>query len=158
MTPEPPPATTPGPELGLDLDTARKTLDSQPFSRLVGAELTAFGAGRAVLEVAVREELRQQNGFLHGGVLAYAADNAITFAAGSVLGASVLTGGFTIQYVRPGTGARLVARAQTVQYGRRQAVCRCDLYGVADDGTETLCAVAQGTVLRVAPPTGPRAD
>lgn len=147
-----------GPAVGLDIETARKTLDSQPFSRLVGAELTAFGAGGAVLEVAVREELRQQNGFLHGGVLAYAADNAITFASGSVLGASVLTGGFTIQYVRPGTGVRLVARAQTVQAGRRQAVCRCDLYAVAADGAETLCAVAQGTVLRVSAQAGPRAD
>ena len=34
-------------------------------------------------------EPKQQNGFPHGGVLAYAADNAITFAAGTV----VLTGG-----------------------------------------------------------------
>jgi uncharacterized protein (TIGR00369 family) len=133
----------------LDLDQARRTLADQPFSRLVGAEVTAFGDGGAVLEIAVRDELRQQNGFLHGGVLAYAADNAITFAGGSVLGAAVLTGGFTIQYVRPGTGVRLSARAQTVHAGRRQAVCRCDLFAVAADGTETLCAVAQGTVLRV---------
>jgi uncharacterized protein (TIGR00369 family) len=146
-----------GPSAGLDLDAARKALDAQPFSRLVGAELTAFGAGGAALEIAVREDLRQQNGFLHGGVLAYAADNAITFAAGSVLGAAVLTGGFTIQYLRPGTGVRLVARAHTVQSGRRQAVCRCDLYAVAADGTETLCAVAQGTVLRVAAPAEPPA-
>lgn len=50
----------------LDLDMARKALDSQPFSRLVGARITSFGDGRAVLEVDIREELRQQNGFLHG--------------------------------------------------------------------------------------------
>ncbi|SEG76638.1 uncharacterized domain 1-containing protein [Actinacidiphila yanglinensis] len=151
MSPEPEPGPVPAPEPspGLDLETARRTLKGQPFSRLVGAELTAFGSGEAVLEIAVREELRQQNGFLHGGVLAYAADNAITFAGGSVLGPAVLTGGFTIQYLRPGTGTRLVARAQTVHGGRRQAVCRCDLYAVAADGTRTLCAVAQGTVLRV---------
>jgi uncharacterized protein (TIGR00369 family) len=136
---------------GFDLELARKALDSQPFSRLVGAEVTAFGGGRAVLEIAVRDELRQQNGFLHGGLLAYAADNAITFAAGSVLGPAVLTGGFTIQYLRPATGVSLSARAQTVQSGRRQAVCRCDLYAVDADGTEALCAVAQGTVLRVQP-------
>ncbi|WP_335976551.1 MULTISPECIES: PaaI family thioesterase [Streptomycetaceae] len=134
----------------LDLEAARATLGAQPFSRLLGAELSAFGGGAAVLEVAVRDDLRQQNGFLHGGVLAYAADNAITFAAGSVLGPAVLTGGLTVQYLRPGTGVRLVARAQTVQAGRRQAVCRCDLYAVAADGAETLCAVAQGTVLRAA--------
>ncbi|SDO20319.1 PaaI family thioesterase [Actinacidiphila guanduensis] len=133
----------------LDLDTARATLDSQPFSRLLGARITAFGDGSAVLEVPVRDDLRQQNGFLHGGVLGYAADNAITFAAGSVLGPAVLTGGVSIQYLRPAAGATLSARAHTVQAGRRQAVCRCDLYAVDETGTETLCAVAQGTVLRV---------
>ncbi|GGX07662.1 hypothetical protein GCM10010353_23820 [Streptomyces chryseus] len=79
--------------MGFDLATAQKVLDSQPFSRLVGVRITAFGDGAAVLEVAVRDELRQQNGFLHGGVLAYAADNALTFAGGAALGPAVLTAG-----------------------------------------------------------------
>jgi acyl-CoA thioesterase len=26
-------------------------------------------------------------------------------------------------------------------------VCRCDLFSVAEDGSETLCAVAQGTIM-----------
>ncbi|MFF9400526.1 MULTISPECIES: PaaI family thioesterase [unclassified Streptomyces] len=133
----------------LDLSMARKVLESQPFSGLVGARITAFGAGAATLEVDMSQELRQQNGFLHGGVLAYAADNSITFAAGTTLGPAVLTGGFSIQYVRPATGRTLVARAEVVHTGRRQAVVRCDLLAVGEDGAETLCAVAQGTVLSV---------
>lgn len=132
---------------GLDLRTAQKVLDSQPFSVLVGARITAFGDGVATLEIDSREELRQQNGFLHGGVLAYAADNALTFAAGTTLGPAVLTGGFSIQYLRPATGTTLVARAEVVHTGRRQAVARCDLSVVGEDGAQTLCAVAQGTVL-----------
>ncbi|MER7727484.1 PaaI family thioesterase [Streptomyces sp. NPDC096323] len=132
---------------GLDLRMAQKVLDSQPFSALVGARITAFGEGAATLEIDSREELRQQNGFLHGGVLAYAADNALTFAAGTTLGPAVLTGGFSIQYLRPATGTTLVARAEVVHTGRRQAVARCDLSVVGQDGAETLCAVAQGTVL-----------
>ncbi|MFF2011002.1 PaaI family thioesterase [Streptomyces sp. NPDC058195] len=132
---------------GLDLTAAQKVLDSQPFSALVGARLTAFGGGAATLEVDIRPQLQQQNGFLHGGVLAYAADNAITFAAGTTLGPHVLTGGFSIQYVRPATGATLVARAEVAHTGRRQAVVRCELFAAAEDGERTLCAVAQGTVL-----------
>lgn len=132
---------------GLDLRMAQKVLDSQPFSALVGARITAFGDGAATLEIDSREELRQQNGFLHGGVLAYAADNALTFAAGTTLGPAVLTGGFSIQYLRPATGTTLVARAEVVHTGRRQAVARCDLSVVGEDGAEALCAVAQGTVL-----------
>lgn len=137
---------------GLDLGMARKVLDSQPFSRLIGARITAFGDGAAVLEVDVREELRQQNGHLHGGVLAYAADNAITFAGGAALGPAVLTGGFSIQYVRPAAGVTLIARAVVVHGGRRQAVCRCDLYVTDESGAESLCAVAQGTVLTAGAP------
>jgi uncharacterized protein (TIGR00369 family) len=132
---------------GLDLAMAQKVLDSQPFSRLLGARITAFGNGQAVLEVDVREELHQQNGYLHGGVIAYAADNSITFAAGTTLGPAVLTGGFSVQYIRPATGVTLLARASVVHSGRRQAVARCDLFTVNADGDETLCAVAQGTVL-----------
>ncbi|MCT4352122.1 PaaI family thioesterase [Streptomyces sp. Je 1-79] len=140
-------SSSPPPTNQLDLDLARKVLDAQPFSRLLGARITAFGDGGATLEVELREELRQQNGFAHGGVLSYAADNALTFAAGTALGPAVLTAGFSIQYVRPARGRTLVARASVVHAGRRQAVVRCDLLAVDDKGAETLCAVAQGTVL-----------
>jgi uncharacterized protein (TIGR00369 family) len=133
------------------LEFARKTLDAQPFSRLLGARLTVFGEGRAVLEIPVRDDFAQQNGFVHGGVLSYAADNALTFAGGSVLGPGVLTTGMTIHYLRPAAGRTLSARAEVLQAGRRQATCRCDLYVVGDDGTEELCAAAQGTVLAARP-------
>ncbi|KIF71089.1 thioesterase [Streptomyces sp. AcH 505] len=132
-----------------DITLAQQVLDAQPFSKLIGARLTRFGDGEAVLEVAVRADLHQQNDYVHGGVLAYAADNSITFAAGTTLGPNVLTGGFSIQYVRPATGRRLLAEATVVHSGRRQATVRCDVFTVADDGTRTLCAVAQGTVLPV---------
>jgi len=133
----------------MDLAFAQQALAGQPFSRLVGARLTAFGSGEANLEIDVRDELRQQNGYLHGGVLAYAADNAVTFAAGSVLGPAVLTGGFSINYLRPGQGRTLRAHARVVHAGRRQAVCRCDLYMLGTGGQATLCAVAQGTIITV---------
>ncbi|MET8682696.1 PaaI family thioesterase [Streptomyces sp. NPDC004732] len=129
---------------------AQKVLEAQPFSRLVRARVTRFGEGAATLEIGIRAELHQQNGFLHGGVLAYAADNSITFAAGTTLGPAVLTSGFSIQYVRPATGVALVARAAVVHSGRRQAVVRCELSAVGEEGTETLCAIAQGTVLSTA--------
>ncbi|MFI0986715.1 PaaI family thioesterase [Streptomyces exfoliatus] len=128
------------------LALARKVLDAQPFSRLLGATVTAFGDGGATLELAIREDLRQQNGFVHGGVLSYAADNAITFAAGTVLGPAVLTAGYSIDYVRPAADGTLRARADVLHAGRRQAVVRCELLTVDADGVETLCALAQGTV------------
>ena len=133
----------------LNLDLAQQVLAAQPFSRLVGARVTAFGDGSASLEIDARDELRQQNGFLHGGVLAYAADNTITFAAGTTLGSSVLTGGITVSYLRPADGVLLRAVATVVHASKRQATCRCDLFSVDADGGETLCAAAQGTVTAV---------
>ncbi len=94
----------------------------------------------------MREELCQQDGFLHGGVLSYAADNTLTFAAATAVGARLLTAGYTIDYVRPARGRTLRARAYVVRPGRSRVVCRCDLFMVDDAGTETLCAVAQGTI------------
>ncbi|GHA75258.1 PaaI family thioesterase [Streptomyces termitum] len=131
------------------LALARGILRAQPFSRLVGADVTAFGDGGATLELPIREDLRQQNGFVHGGVLSYAADNALTFAAGTVLGPSVLTAGYSIDYARPATGVLLRARAEVLHAGRRQAVVHCRLLTVDEHGTETLCALAQGTVRAV---------
>ncbi|MBD0421851.1 PaaI family thioesterase [Streptomyces sp. TRM S81-3] len=129
-----------------DLTVAQKALAAQPFSNLLGARLTAFDEGEATLELDVRDELLQQNGFVHGGVLAYAADNTLTFAAGTVAGTRLLTAGFTIDYLRPAAGTLLRARARVVRAGRSRVVCRCDISSVDADGVETLCAVAQGTI------------
>jgi len=114
---------------------------------LLGARLTAFGAGTATLELTIRDDLRQQNGFLHGGVLSYAADNALTFAGGAALGPDVLTGGFTISYLRPARGSLLRAEAKVAHSGRRQATCTCELTTLDDAGVSTLCAIAQGTII-----------
>ncbi len=129
------------------LELGKQALASQPFSVFLGAELTAFAPGRAELTIPITPQLKQQHGFVHGGVISYAADNALTFAAGSVLGPVILTSEFKINYLRPATGARLVARATVVHASKTQAVCRCDVFA-AGEGQEELCAAAQGTVVR----------
>src|SRR5690606_13927298 len=110
------------PELGIE--QARQVLAAQPFAQLVGTELTAFGDGAATLVIPLREELGQQFGFVHGGVLAYAADNAITFAAGTVLGPNVLTGGFSVAYLRPARGKLLRAEGEGSGATRRRPLVR----------------------------------
>jgi len=131
------------------LAKGREVLDEQPFSRLLGARLTVLTAGRAELELTLRTELLQQNGFAHGGVVSYLADNALTYAGGSALGFAVVTSEFKINYVRPAIGERLIARAEVVALSRSQVVCRCNVLAWRG-GEEKLCAVAQGTVARMA--------
>jgi uncharacterized protein (TIGR00369 family) len=129
------------------LEWGRRVLAEQPFSRLVGAELASFTQGHAELRIPIRDELRQQFGFVHGGVVSYAADNALTYAGGSVLGPDVVTAEYKINYVRPALGEMLIARASVVHSGKTQAVCRCDVYAVREGG-ESLCATAQGTITK----------
>ena len=127
------------------LAMGREVLASQPFSQLIGAELVVLSPGRCELHVPITDAVKQQHGFVHGGVLSYAADNALTYAGGTALRVPVVTSEFKINYLRPAIGERLIARAEAVHTGKSQAVCRCDVF-VLKDGVEKLCAVAQGTI------------
>ena len=66
--------------------------------------------------------------------------------------AEFFTSELKVNYLRPARGDWLVARAETLHCGRTQAVCRCEVYAVAD-GVEKLCAAAQGTIAAL--PTRP---
>ncbi len=129
------------------LTAAQQVLDSQPFSRLVGASITRYDTEQAVLAIEIHDQLRQQFGFVHGGVIAYAADNAITFAASVALGPAIVTSGLTIEYLRPASAGRLEARASVIGATGRRAACRCDLVNVTEDGAEILCATAVGSAM-----------
>src|SRR5450759_4060641 len=130
------------------LTLGRQVLALQPFSMLLGAQLTGFSEGSAELKIPIKEELKQQHGFLHGGVISYAADNALTYVGGSVLGPAVVTSEFKINYMRPATGDFIIARATVIHAGKNQAVCRCDIYAVTGTA-ENLCATAQGTITKI---------
>lgn len=126
----------------------KQALEAQSFSKLLGTELMEFKPGEVVLEIPITEHVLQQHGFVHGGVIGYAADNALTFVGGSVLGPNVLTAEYKINYIRPAVGEKLIARATVISAGKRQAVCRCDVFSVKD-GEEKMCAAAQGTIMTV---------
>ena len=129
------------------LDFGRQVLESQPFSRLLGTQLLEIEKGKAVLQLSITPNLKQQHEFVHGGVLSYLADNCLTFAGGSVLGDSV-TSEYKINYVRPAIGQELIATAWVQHQGANQAVCKCEV-DVVDGETRRLVAIAQGTVTKI---------
>ncbi|WP_109483078.1 PaaI family thioesterase [Paraburkholderia sp. C35] len=130
------------------LDRARGALHAQPFSVLLGTELMYVGANELTLCLPIRDELRQQHGFVHGGVISYLVDNALTFAGALALGPRVVTGEYKINYLRPAVAGVLMARAEVVYVGRQQATCQCNVF-VTDGDKERLVAVAQGTINRI---------
>lgn len=130
------------------LEFGRQVLKKQPFSVFLGARLAQFQPGTADLELPVRDEFKQQHGFIHGGLISYLADNALGFVGASVL-TDVVTSEYKINYVRPAIGQKLIARASMLASGKRQAVCQAQVF-VVDGDEEKLVAVAQGTLSKVA--------
>jgi uncharacterized protein (TIGR00369 family) len=138
-------------DAGAMLARGRASFSAQAFSQLIGAELTAFSQSGTEIRLQVRDELRQQYGFVHGGVISYLADNALTFAGSASLDGPTVTSEMKINYIRPAIGDTLVARAHAISSGRTQSVARCDIFSV-EDGVERLCAAAQGTIALARPP------
>lgn len=125
---------------------AQQIFDSQAFSQFIGAELLAASAESVEIGLIIQDHHKQQHGFVHGGVMSYLADNAITFAGGLALGGNALTVEFKINYLRPAVGTRLIAIARPRSAGKRIATCQCEIYAIADE-TRKLCALAQGTIV-----------
>jgi uncharacterized protein (TIGR00369 family) len=136
------------------LALGREFLSTQPFNAVLGAELTSLSVGHAELKLRITDQLKQQYGFVHGGIICCAADNAISFVGGTVLGMEVVTSDLTIHYLRPALGEWLVARASLVGSTRNRAVCRCDVFSVSAEG-ERLCATAQGNIAKRGQPREP---
>lgn len=128
---------------------ARKIFASQSFSGYLGASLESVGSNTTEISLELNDRLKQQHGFAHGGVISYLADNSITFAGGLALGRDAMTSEFKINYVRPAIGQRLIGKACAISVGKRQAVCQSKVFAICGDGSEKLCAVAQGTVIAV---------
>jgi uncharacterized protein (TIGR00369 family) len=91
---------------------------------LLGAQLVEAAEGRAVIEVAYRDELTQQHGYFHGGVVTAIADTACGYAAYTMMpaDASVLTVEFKINLVNPAAGDCLRAEARVKKAGRTLVV------------------------------------
>lgn len=119
----------------------------QPFTSYIGAKLNKVEEGSAELILRVADDLKQQHGFVHGGVLSYLADNCITCAAATVLGDCV-TSEYKINYVRPAKGENLRSEASVLSFGKHQAICECRIFSSNTD-KEILVAVAQGTIHKI---------
>lgn len=119
--------------------------------KTIGAEMTELQPGRCDLTVQFGENLAQQHGFFHGGVIATLADVSGGYAAFSLLPAdrTNLTVEFKLNLLRPGTGKSLLARGVVLKSGRNLTVCRSDVFSIAEDGSQTLCATSLATYMAI---------
>lgn len=129
----------------------RASFERQGFMRSLGAELTRVEPGACEIRVPFREDLGQQHGYFHAGVLGAIADSAGGYAGYTLMGAgdSVLSVEYKMNLLAPGRGEAAVARARVVKSGRTLTVCQVEVF-MERDGAETLCALMQQTLIRMA--------
>jgi uncharacterized protein (TIGR00369 family) len=111
----------------------RASFGRQKAMSLIGASLVSVAAGEVEVVLPYREDLTQQKGFIHGGILGMIADTACGYAAFSLMpaGGSLVTVEYKMNILTPGRGA-LVARARVIRPGRTLTVARAEVY--AEDG------------------------
>jgi len=100
---------------------AREAFASVPYAKLIGLELGEISRGEVSILLEVRDELRQNQGVVHGGAVASLIDTAAAFAVLTrlELNERVTTTDLTIHYLRPVSAGRLTATARIVRGGRR---------------------------------------
>ena len=126
----------------------KESFDRQGLMTLLGAELVEAADGRAVIEVAYREDLTQQHGYFHGGVVTAIADTACGYAAYTTMppGSSVLTVEFKINLMNPAAGDRLRAEANVHKAGRTLVVVAATVTAQRGDKAVT-CGEMLGTFI-----------
>jgi uncharacterized protein (TIGR00369 family) len=125
----------------------RESFAKQRLMQTIGARVDVVRPGHVELSLVVRDDLTQQNGFLHAGVLAALADSACGYAALTTMppGSDVLSIEFKVNMLAPAKGESIVARADVLRSGRTVVVCRADVYA-KQSGDEKLVAAMQGTM------------
>ncbi|PYS52466.1 MAG: hypothetical protein DMF68_01450 [Acidobacteria bacterium] len=126
----------------------REAFRNVPFAQHLGIELGELKRGEASLHLSIRDEMRRNNGFVHGGVTASLADTAAAFAILTILEAeeTTTTIDMTIHYMRPLVQGRASARARVLRAGRRIITISVDVL----DESKTVAATALTTFIKLA--------
>lgn len=132
---------------GISRERLEHALAHSTFAQLLGAELLDFEPGKVSLQVRSRPDLCQHHGYMHGALLGFMVDSGCAWAAASLVG-DVVTSEYKLNLLAPALGERLLCRAEVLKAGRRQAVCRADVFAVKD-GAEKLVATGLATIARV---------
>ena len=151
MTPAPPDAAPAFVPQTPDFESrVRESFARQKLMASVGARLSEVSPGQVVIELPFREDLTQQHGYLHAGIVTSIADSACGYAALSLMpeDADVLSVEFKINLLSPARGERFVARGRVVRAGRNLTVCAGDVFAV-DAGASRLVASMLGTMMTV---------
>jgi uncharacterized protein (TIGR00369 family) len=115
----------------------------QSVMNLIGAELVKVLPGEVEILIPFRDNLTQQHGFLHAGIITTIVDSACGYAALSLMpaGASVLTIEFKVNLLSPAKGERFLARGMVVKPGKAITVCSGDVFALGSEETKLVATM-----------------
>ena len=126
----------------------RSSFGRQTAMQTMGAVMGKVRPGQVEIEMPFRDDLTQQHGFIHGGIVTAIVDSACGYAAFSLSApdTAVLTVEYKVNFVAPAKGERLLARGEVVRSGATIAVCKGDVLAY-DGGEEKLVATMLTTMM-----------
>ena len=116
--------------LGELFERAQSVISELPFAKLMGMKLVEMKPDEATIELAMRDDLRQPSGILHGGVTATLIDTAMAFAVRTRVAPETATAtiDLTVHYLRPHIEGPIVCTAKVVRAGRRIFSVSADVF------------------------------
>jgi len=131
-----------------------EAINAKGFTGAAGFRILAIEPGRAEVSLPRRPDLLQFFGHFHGGIIAALADHAAGIAVTSGLpkGKIGVTVEIKVNFLSPGDGSELIARAKTLKMSGSIGVATVEVF-TRDDKSERLCAFCTATMRALDLPT-----
>ena len=127
------------------------SLAKQNAISTIGGKLVSVDPGHVVLELPYSENLTQQHGFIHAGIITTMLDSAAGYAAFSLMPeeAGVLTVEFKTNLMAPAMGERFRMEGRVVKPGRTLMFCEADAYAINPGSDDKKIATMTATMMVV---------
>ena len=135
------------------VERIRANFKTQSAMTTFGVELVDVAPGRTRMQMLANDRVLQQQGFVHGGVIAAAMDSACGYAALSLAAADreVLTVEYKVSFIAPAVGDRYEFEGQVIKPGRTISFTEGAAFAVTGD-VRKLIATLSGSMALVAAP------
>ena len=122
------------------------------FPAYLGFQVDNVDDGLFESRLKIQQEYKQQDGFVHAGVIATLADHTAGYAAYTVVPKDIriLTIEFKINFFKPAVGEFLVCKSKVINSGKKIIISESSVF-VASKNKEIL--ISKATVTLIAVPT-----
>ena len=122
----------------------------QGFPKHLGVKAINVDDGIFESSLKIRTELKQQDGFVHAGIIATLADHTSGYAAYSIVSPDkrILTIEFKINFFKPAKGEYLKCRAKVIHSGKKIIISESNVFSLSKN-EEILISKAIVTLIAV---------